>query len=139
MLNNIPDKLGKYEVKGQISRGSMGIVYLGYDPYIDREVAIKVALSEALNDPESGERYRKMFFNEAHTAGMLTHPNIIGIYDAGVDDDNCYIVMEFIDGGQTLKDFCKVDNLAAAGKGYRDRIQMCQGTGLCTSAGYRTP
>lgn len=111
MQDNIPDKLGKYDVKAQISRGSMGIVYLGYDPYIDREVAIKVALSDSLNDPESGERYRKMFFNEAHTAGMLTHPNIIGIHDAGVDNDNCYIVMEYIEGGQTLKDYCKADNL----------------------------
>ena len=111
MRDNIPDKLGKYEVQGQIGRGSMGIVYLGYDPYVDRQVAIKVALSESLNDPESGERYRKMFFNEAHTAGMLTHPNIIGIHDAGVDGDHCYIVMEFVAGGQTLKDYCKVDNL----------------------------
>ncbi|MCS3902337.1 serine/threonine protein kinase [Methylohalomonas lacus] len=111
MINTIPDKLGKYEVRGQISRGSMGIVYLGHDPYADRPVAIKVALSESLNDPHSGERYRKMFFNEAHTAGMLKHPNIISIFDAGTDDDNCYIVMEFIDGGQTLKDFCRVDNL----------------------------
>ncbi len=111
MINTIPDKLGKYEVRGQISRGSMGIVYLGYDPYADRPVAIKVALSESLNDPDSGERYRKMFFNEAHTAGMLAHPNIISIFDAGTDDDNCYIVMEYIDGGQTLKDFCRADNL----------------------------
>jgi len=116
MSASIPDKLGKYEVKGQISRGSMGIVYLGYDPYIDRQVAIKVALSESLNEPESGERYRKMFFNEAHTAGMLTHPNIIGIYDAGADSDNCYIVMEYIEGGQTLKDYCKVDNLLSLEK-----------------------
>lgn len=111
MPDYIPEKLGKYEVKGQISRGSMGIVYLGYDPYIDRQVAIKVALSESLNDPESGERYRKLFFNEAHTAGMLAHPNIIGIYDAGVDGDNYYIVMEYIDGGQTLKNYCRADNL----------------------------
>lgn len=111
MINTIPDKLGKYEVRGQISRGSMGIVYLGYDPYADRPVAIKVALSESLKDPDSGERYRKMFFNEAHTAGMLAHPNIISIYDAGTDNDNCYIVMEYIDGGQTLKDFCRADNL----------------------------
>lgn len=111
MTDLIPEKLGKYEVKGQISRGSMGIVYLGYDPYVDRQVAIKVALSEALNDPDSGKRYRKLFFNEAHTAGKLTHPNIISIHDAGTDDDNCYIVMEYIEGGQTLKDYCRVDNL----------------------------
>jgi len=52
-----------------------------------------------------------MFFNEAHTAGMLTHPNVINIYDAGVDDDICYIVMEYIEGGDTLKTHTSPDNL----------------------------
>lgn len=89
----------------------MGTVYLGHDPYIDRQVAIKVAHAEQLNDEEGGERYRKMFFNEAHTAGRLTHPNIIGIYDAGVDGDTCYIIMELVEGSETLKDFCRPDNL----------------------------
>ena len=106
MPDNIPAKLGKYDVSDEINRGSMGIVYFGHDPYIDRSVAIKVALSDELNDPESGERYRKMFFNEAHTAGMLTHPNIISIFDAGVDQETCYIVMEYITDGETLKKYC---------------------------------
>ncbi len=104
-------RLGKYEVLREINRGSMGTVYLGHDLYIDRPVALKVAHSEQLNDEESGERYRKMFFNEAHTAGRLTHPNIISIYDAGVEGDICYIVMEYIEGGQTLKPYCRPDNL----------------------------
>jgi len=103
--------LGKYEIRHELDRGSMGIVYLGYDPYIDRTVAIKVALAESLNDPGSGTRYRKMFFNEAHTAGKLTHPNIVNIFDAGVDDDTCYIVMEYVDGGNTLKEYTRADNL----------------------------
>ena len=110
-MDQTPEQLGKYEVKHEISRGSMGIVYLGYDPYIDRSVAIKVAFAESLGDPESGAQYRKMFFNEAHTAGSLTHPNIINIYDAGVDEDNCYIVMEYIEGGNTLWPYVKSDNL----------------------------
>jgi serine/threonine protein kinase len=108
--------LGKYEVRNEIARGSMGIVYMGYDPYIDRAVAIKVALSESLNDPESGARYRKMFFNEAHTAGKLTHPNLINIFDAGVDDDTCYIVMEYIEGGDTLRTYTKPDKLLPIAK-----------------------
>jgi len=111
----IPEKLGKYEIKEQVGRGSMGIVYKGYDPYADEYVALKVALSDALNDEESGERYRKMFFNEAHTAGKLKHPNIVEILDAGVEEseegDHCYIVMELIEGGNTLKPFCNVKNL----------------------------
>lgn len=111
MTISVPEKLGKYEVREEIDRGSMGVVYLGHDPYINRPVALKVAFVDSLNDPESGERYRKMFFNEAHTAGLLTHPNVINIYDAGVDDDNCYIVMEYIEGGNTLKPYCSSDNL----------------------------
>lgn len=111
-----PENLGKYEVVSEIDRGSMGIVYLGHDPYIDRPIAIKVALADALNDPESGERYRKMFFNEAHTAGMLTHPNIINIFDAGVDGEYCYIIMEYIDGGETLKKHTRPENLLPVDK-----------------------
>jgi len=109
-MDKIPKRLGKYEVADEIDRGSMGIVYLGYDPYVDRPVAIKVALAESLNDPESGQRYRKMFFNEASTAGALTHPNIISIFDAGVDQEICYIVMEYIKGGETLKKYCTPEN-----------------------------
>ena len=116
MADSAPEKLGKYEVRQEIDRGSMGVVYLGHDPYIDRPVAIKVAFLDALNDPESGERYRKMFFNEAHTAGLLTHPNVINIFDAGVDQDNCYIIMEYIEGGNTLKPYCSSDNLLPINK-----------------------
>ncbi len=116
MSESLPSRLGKYEVLREISRGSMGTVYLGHDPYIDRAVAIKVAHPEQLHDEESGERYRKMFFNEAHMAGRLTHPNIVAIYDAGVDDDICYIIMEFVEGGQTLKPYCRADNLLPLGK-----------------------
>jgi eukaryotic-like serine/threonine-protein kinase len=111
----IPEKLGKYEIKEQVGRGSMGIVYRGYDPFSDREVAVKVAMSESLNDGESGERYRRMFFNEAHTAGTLKHPNIVEILDAGVEEteegDHCYIVMELVENGDTLKTHCHAKNL----------------------------
>jgi serine/threonine protein kinase len=108
--------LGKYEVRKEIGRGSMGIVYLGHDPYIDRPVAIKVALAEALGDPKSGTQYRKMFFNEAHTAGKLTHPNIVNIYDAGVDEDNCYIVMEYVEGATTLKAYTRQGRMLPVNK-----------------------
>lgn len=108
-----PKKLGKYEIRKQIGRGSMGVVYQGYDPFMDKQVAVKVAMSYALKDKESGQRYRKMFFNEAHTAGMLKHPNIMGILDAGVDDEECYIVMELVEDGDTLKTYCRAYNLLA--------------------------
>lgn len=111
MNAEVPQRLGKYEVLQEVGRGSMGTVYLGHDPYIDRQVAIKVAHTDQLIDEDGGDRYRKMFFNEAHTAGRLTHPNIVGIYDAGVDGETCYIVMELVEGGETLKQFCRPENL----------------------------
>ncbi|MCG8324785.1 MAG: serine/threonine-protein kinase [Thiotrichales bacterium] len=111
MTDSIPEKLGKYEISHLVGRGSMGIVYEGYDPFSDAPVAVKVALADSLKDKEVGSRYRKMFFNEAHTAGMLKHPNIIDILDAGAEDDNCYIVMELVEGGETLKKYCASDNL----------------------------
>ena len=111
MASSIPEKLGKYDIHQQIGKGSMGIVYEGYDPFSDSKVAVKVAISEALKDSESGERYRKMFFNEAHTAGMLRHPNILEILDAGADGSDCYIVMELVEGADTLKSYCSPDKL----------------------------
>jgi len=107
----IPEKLGKFEINRQIGRGSMGVVYEGYDPFSNRIVAVKVARTDSLKSPEAGARFRKMFFNEAHTAGKLKHPNIVEIVDAGVDGEACYIVMEMVPGGKTLKPFCSPDNL----------------------------
>ena len=111
MTEPVPEKIGKYEIQREIGRGSMGIVYEGHDPFTDSMVAIKVALSKALKHPEAGERYRNLFFNEAHTAGKLKHPNIIKILDAGAEDEVCYIVMELVKDGYTLKRFCKQENL----------------------------
>jgi len=111
MTESVPDKLGKYDISDVVGRGSMGVVYEGYDPFSDSPVAVKVALADSLKDKEVGPRYRKMFFNEAHTAGMLKHPNIIDILDAGAEDENCYIVMELVEGGETLKKFCTSENL----------------------------
>lgn len=110
-MTSIPEKIGKYEIQKLVGKGSMGVVYQSYDPYIEKDVAIKVALAESLRDRESGEQYRKMFFNEAHTAGMLKHPNIVSIIDAGAEGDDCYIVMELIEGGETIKPYCQPDNL----------------------------
>lgn len=109
-------KVGKYIISREISRGGMGTVYLGHDPYADQPVAIKIAHAEQLREEESGARFRKMFFNEARTAGLLTHPNIVRIFDAGVDGDNCYIVMEYIEGGATLKPACRPEGLLPLGR-----------------------
>jgi serine/threonine protein kinase len=103
--------LGKYEVIKAIGRGSMGTVYLGYDPFLDREVAIKVAHSGSVNGGLNEGRYRKLFFHEAKVSGMLKHPNIISVHDAGVEDDAWYIVMEYVPGSRTLHSVCTPGNL----------------------------
>jgi hypothetical protein len=111
-----PRKLGKFELVEEIGRGNMGRVFLGHDPYVDRRIAIKLAHAEQLRDETSGAQYRKQFFNEAHTAGLLTHPSIVSIYDAGVDGEDCYIVMEYVEGGRTLKEHCRIDSLLSIEK-----------------------
>lgn len=104
-------KLGKYELVEELARGSAGAVFLGFDPLIHRPVAVKVAIASSLRDRETSERYRRMFFNEAHTAGRLRHPNILNIFDAGIDQDTCYIVMELVPGGLTLRQYTKPERL----------------------------
>ena len=107
----ISGKIGKYEVTRKLSQGGMGVVYLGFDPYNNRPVAIKVALESAFQDEEVKKKYQKMFFNESRVAGMLDHPNILAVYDAGVDENRYYIVMEYVSGSATLKNHCSADKL----------------------------
>ena len=107
----IPDKIGKYEPIDEIGRGSMGTVYSAHDPFSNRIVAIKVAHPEFVDQSEEGIRFRKLFFNEAHAAGILDHPNILHVFDADVDGDTCYLVMEYVHGAETLDRFCKPDKL----------------------------
>ena len=103
--------LGRYEALKEIGRGGMGTVYLGHDPFSDREVAIKVAHPAAMLDEDSGHRYRKLFFNEAKITGMLRHPNIVEVYNAGFDDEAWYMVMEYVSGGETLHRHTRPDRL----------------------------
>ena len=88
----------------------MGEVYLAQDPFIDRLVAIKTTLSSPPKDPQGLEQFQQIFFNEAHAAGKLTHPHIVSVYDATVETDRCYLVMEYVDG-TTLKEHCLEKNL----------------------------
>ena len=103
--------LGKYDVIKVLGQGSMGTVYLAHDEFIGRDVAIKVAHPEAPAEEGHADRYRKLFFNEAKVAGMLRHPNIVSVFDAGVEDDIWYIVMEYVAGGLTLHTHCTPENL----------------------------
>jgi serine/threonine-protein kinase len=95
-----PDRttLGRYRIDRQIGRGSMGAVYLGHDPKISRQVAIKtMALSQEFDGAALAEA-RERFFREAETAGRLQHRDIVTIFDAGEDQGLAYIAMEYLKG-----------------------------------------
>jgi len=109
--NDVPDKIGKYVIINKIGKGSTGMVYLSHDPYYRRDVAIKVYNIEEDADADRARVSRKMFFNEAHMVGMLQHPNIMPIYDAGEEDGKYYVVTEHIQGARTLAAYCRPDNL----------------------------
>ena len=109
-MSEIPQKVGKYEILGIAGRGGMGTVFIGHDPFIDRRVAIKVC---PVGDPDdtTSRLTRKMFLNEAQSAGVLDNANILRVFDAGEVDGDPYIVMEFVEGAETLKDYCTPENV----------------------------
>jgi len=109
--NDVPEKIGKYVIINKIGKGSTGMVYLSHDPYYRRDVAIKVYNIEEDADADRARVSRKMFFNEAHMVGMLQHPNIMPIYDAGEENGKYYVVTEHIQGARTLAAYCRPDNL----------------------------
>jgi serine/threonine protein kinase len=110
-LRTLPERIGKYLIINEVGRGSTGNVYLSHDPYYGRDVAIKVYNIEAGGDDERARIARKMFLSEAHMVGMLHHPNILPIYDAGEENGHCYIVTEHVHGARTLSTYCRADNL----------------------------
>lgn len=102
--------LGRYEVIKQLGKGAMGVVYLGKDPRINRTTAIKTfRLGEDL-DPEETKKLKEKFFREAESAGTLSHPHIVTIYDAGEEQDLAFIAMEFLEG-EDLQKYTKRKNL----------------------------
>jgi tRNA A-37 threonylcarbamoyl transferase component Bud32 len=104
------ETIGKYPVQRKLGEGATSEVYLCHDPFARRDVAVKVVLAEAFQDPERGKLYRKIFVTEASLAGKLQHPHICQIYDAVATEKLHYIVMEYVDGG-TLERFCQPANL----------------------------
>ncbi|MCH9670007.1 MAG: protein kinase [Gammaproteobacteria bacterium] len=107
-----PQQIGKYQIIERAGQGSMGVVYRALDPYQDREVAIKMCtiVGDARTDPTVA-LFRRMFFNEAQTAGSLQHENILEVLDAGEEEGQPYIVMEYIANAETLEQYCHVDNM----------------------------
>ncbi len=92
------DRIGRYKIVRELGRGAMGVVYHAIDPNIGRPVAIKTIHLGAGRGPEDQERMRERLFREARSAGILSHPGIVTIYDVEQQGDVAYIAMEFVDG-----------------------------------------
>lgn len=106
----MPARLGRYELLHELGKGAMGVVYRGRDPRINREVAIKAISLVDEFDPVDVGQARLRFFREAETAGRLSHPHIVTIYDAGEDRGTAYIAMELL-RGRHLVDHTQSDRL----------------------------
>ena len=113
-----PGRLGRYEIVHEIGRGAMGVVYRARDPVINREVALKTIPLAAEFEGRELEEARAKFFREAETAGRLSHPHIVTIYDAGEQDGTAYIAMELL-RGRHLVEYAAAAQPAATGDRHR--------------------
>lgn len=121
--SGIPQRLGRYVIERKIGRGAMGAVYLARDPRINRPVALKVIPIEKEFEDEELAEARLRFFREAESAGRLTHPNIITVFDAGEDKHLAYIAMEYLPG-VPLTSFTDPKKLLAP----RKALELCART-----------
>jgi serine/threonine protein kinase len=108
-------RIGKYPILKEIGKGATSKVYLGRDPFADRDVAIKVFFFDDEATEQTRKLLRKGFLAEAALAGRLQHPHIVEIYDAVSEPEYSYIVMEHVPG-TTLESCCEVDSLLPLGK-----------------------
>ncbi len=92
------EKIGRYQVLGEIGRGAMGVVYRAQDPAIGRIIAVKTIRLSSLTDEQERDRLRDRLFREAQSAGMLSHPNIVTIYDIAEENGMAFIFMELVNG-----------------------------------------
>ncbi|MFM0267140.1 serine/threonine-protein kinase [Paraburkholderia sediminicola] len=98
---DFPSRLGRYVIERVLGRGAMGVVYLAFDPHIERQVALKTIRRELTpggTADASTHDLTARFLNEARAAGRLVHPNIVAVYDYGEAGDTAFITMEYVRG-----------------------------------------
>ena len=110
MANSSFPNLGKYQISEEIGRGGMGAVYKGYDPLLDRTVAVKILAPHLVWEQAFLER----FLREARAAARLQHPNIIPVHDVGQEGDNYYFVMAYLPGPSLKQLIAQKGRLAPA-------------------------
>lgn len=110
----VPERIGKYELAEPLGRGTCGTVYRAFDPFVGRDVALKLAHAGKGAQAPASDQGRRTFFSEAYAAGRLSHPHIVSVFDAGIVGSDSYIVMEYVPG-TTLKEW---------GKGAPERLPL---------------
>jgi len=115
VAGGLPSRIGKYDIVKQLGRGAAAMVYLARDSFDGREVALKVIKPEFFQHPEFQRVYRPQFQVEASLAGKLDHPHIVAIYEAVLNDEQGYLAMEYVPGGNLApyvsgKNLLPVDN-----------------------------
>jgi len=108
-----PTQLGKYSVSEMLGRGSMGVVYKGFDPHIRRTVALKTIRKDLADDDQAATLLAR-FKNEAQAAGKLTHPGIVGVYEWGETGDLVFLAMEYVEGNSLREYFVRGTRFDAA-------------------------
>jgi tRNA A-37 threonylcarbamoyl transferase component Bud32 len=96
-------QVGRYQIVEELGRGAMGVVYKALDPAIGRTVAIKTIRLSELTDPQERRRVHERLLREAQSAGILSHPNIVTIYDVLEQEDFAYVFMEYVNGSSLEK------------------------------------
>jgi eukaryotic-like serine/threonine-protein kinase len=98
--HELSGQVGKYEIRQQLGRGAMGVVYLAYDTVLERDVALKVMAAQIADDPGVYER----FVREARSVAKMTHPNVVTVFDLGTHTDGSpFIAMELLKGQDLSK------------------------------------
>lgn len=120
-----PSHLGHYRLLRQVGSGATSVVYLAHDALDERDVALKVINQTFLDHPRVGPQNRKQLQNEVALAGKLSHPHLVATYDAVMNDDVCYIVMEHVPGG-TLEKYIHSDNLLPLDRVVEHMFNCCR-------------
>ncbi len=110
MANQTENFRNRFTMKKELGKGATGVVYLAFDNYLQKDVALKLTQLSLFEDDEEGARNRRMWLNETRLAGKLTHPFIVHVIESGNSDEFDYLVMEYVPGG-TLKQYATPDNL----------------------------
>jgi serine/threonine protein kinase len=126
-------QFGRYEILEEIGSGAMGAVFKARDPMMDRVVAVKTIHASALIGPMA-DQYRERFTREARAAGRLAHPGIVTVFDAGVEGDTPYLVMEFVPG-RTLEAVLNVGEHYPLEKVYEIGQQLAEALGYAHANG----